>query len=108
MSAAANLADFRNLARKIVCVGRNYKDHALELKNPLPKKPILFLKGNNSLIVEGEKIRIPSGCTELHHEIELAVVIGEFFLVNLNFLGFDWRLFSFCLDGEILGVFRVV
>jgi acylpyruvate hydrolase len=74
---AVNLADFRHLARKIVCVGRNYKDHALELNNPLPKKPILFLKGNNALINEGEKIQIPPGCKELHHEVELGVVIGE-------------------------------
>lgn len=78
---AANLSEFRHLARKIVCVGRNYKDHALELKNPLPKKPILFLKGNNSLIGEGEKIRVPEGCKELHHEVELGVVISEFMLM---------------------------
>lgn len=74
---AINLADFRHIARKIVCVGRNYKDHALELNNPLPKKPILFLKGNNAFICEDEKIRLPSGCQELHHEVELGVVIGK-------------------------------
>ncbi|KJH42386.1 hypothetical protein DICVIV_11629 [Dictyocaulus viviparus] len=39
-----SLAAFRLMATKIVCVGRNYKDHALELGNPIPKKPVLFLK----------------------------------------------------------------
>ncbi|KAI6243444.1 FAA-hydrolase domain-containing protein [Aphelenchoides fujianensis] len=76
-AAAANLADFRHLARKIVCVGRNYRDHALELKNPIPKKPLLFVKTNNALIGEGEKIRIPPGCQDLHQEVELGVVIGK-------------------------------
>ncbi|KAI6170781.1 FAH family protein [Aphelenchoides bicaudatus] len=75
--SSANLADFRNLTRKIVCVGRNYKDHAQELKNPIPEKPLLFLKGNNALIGNGEKIYVPAGCKDLHHEVELAVVIGK-------------------------------
>lgn len=79
LKMTANLADFRHLARKIVCVGRNYKDHALELKNPLPKKPLLFIKSDNALIGEGEKIRVPEGCKELHHEVELGVVIGKTF-----------------------------
>lgn len=80
---AANLKDFRKICTKIVCVGRNYKDHALELKNPLPKKPILFLKGNNALIGEGQAIRVPRGCNDLHQEVELGVIIGWF---HLNFI----------------------
>ncbi|KAI6220691.1 FAA-hydrolase domain-containing protein [Aphelenchoides besseyi] len=75
--SAANLSDFRHLARKIVCVGRNYRDHALELKNPLPKKPMLFVKTSNAFVSDGEKIRIPSGCREMHQEVELGIVIGK-------------------------------
>ncbi|KAI6186069.1 FAA-hydrolase domain-containing protein [Aphelenchoides besseyi] len=83
--SAVNLFDFRHLARKIVCVGRNYRDHALELKNPLPKKPMLFVKTSNAFISDGGKIRIPSGCREMHQEVELGVVIGEFsFLIGLH------------------------
>ena len=85
VAAAADLANFRHLARKIVCVGRNYRDHALELKNPIPKKPMLFLKGNNSLIGDGETIRTPEGCKNLHQEVELALVIGAFFVVDYIF-----------------------
>ena len=46
-SDMSSLANFRNLATKIVCVGRNYKDHALELGNAIPKKPMLFVKVKN-------------------------------------------------------------
>ncbi|UMM25506.1 hypothetical protein L5515_005307 [Caenorhabditis briggsae] len=75
--SAQSLAGFRNLATKIVCVGRNYKDHALELGNAIPKKPMLFVKTVNSFIVEGEPIVAPPGCQNLHQEVELGVVIGK-------------------------------
>ena len=39
-----SLANFRNIAKKIVCVGRNYLDHAIELGNAVPQKPMLFVK----------------------------------------------------------------
>lgn len=65
------------VCRKIVCVGRNYKDHVAELNNELPTKPLLFLKPPSSLISEGEVIRIPEGCQSLHHEVELGVVINK-------------------------------
>uniref|UniRef100_A0A8R1HSX5 Oxaloacetate tautomerase FAHD1, mitochondrial n=1 Tax=Caenorhabditis japonica TaxID=281687 RepID=A0A8R1HSX5_CAEJA len=72
-----SLSGFRNLATKIVCVGRNYKDHALELGNAIPKKPMLFVKTVNSFIVEGEPIVAPPGCQNLHQEVELGVVIAK-------------------------------
>lgn len=43
----------------------------------MPSKPMMFLKPTTSYIVEGEKIKIPKGCKELHHEVELGVVIGK-------------------------------
>lgn len=65
------------VCRKIVCVGRNYKDHVAELNNDLPTKPLLFLKPPSSLLAEGEAIRIPEGCQSLHHEVELGVLINR-------------------------------
>ncbi|EPB76814.1 FAH family protein [Ancylostoma ceylanicum] len=71
------LAGFRTLGKKIVCVGRNYKDHALELGNPIPTKPLLFLKSPNAYVQEGHPIITPAGCKNLHQEVELGVVIGK-------------------------------
>jgi len=61
---------------KIVCVGRNYAEHAAELGNEVPKKPLLFLKAPSSLITEGHAIIIPGQSNQVEHEGELAVVIG--------------------------------
>jgi 2-keto-4-pentenoate hydratase/2-oxohepta-3-ene-1,7-dioic acid hydratase in catechol pathway len=62
---------------KIICLGRNYRKHAEELGNEVPEKPIIFLKPPSSLIVEGEKIILPSQSQDVHHEVELGVVIGK-------------------------------
>lgn len=50
------------------------QEHALELGNVVPKKPLLFQKSVNSYVSEGHPIIIPPGCTSLHQEVELAVV----------------------------------
>ena len=62
---------------KIVCVGRNYAEHAAELGNEVPKEPLLFLKAPSALITEGEAIIIPGQSVQVEHEGELAVVIGR-------------------------------
>ena len=62
---------------KIVCVGRNYAEHAAELGNEVPKEPLLFLKSPSALITEGEAIVIPEQSVQVEHEGELAVVIGR-------------------------------
>ncbi|MFN2453880.1 MAG: fumarylacetoacetate hydrolase family protein [Pyrinomonadaceae bacterium] len=62
---------------KIVCVGRNYKEHAAELGNPLPPEPLLFLKPPSSIIAPGEAIELPAQSDQVEHEGELAVVIGR-------------------------------
>jgi 2-keto-4-pentenoate hydratase/2-oxohepta-3-ene-1,7-dioic acid hydratase in catechol pathway len=62
---------------KIVCVGRNYRDHAAELGNPLPLEPLLFLKPPSSIIAPGEAIRIPAVSARVDFEGEIAIVIGE-------------------------------
>jgi 2-keto-4-pentenoate hydratase/2-oxohepta-3-ene-1,7-dioic acid hydratase in catechol pathway len=63
-------------ASKIVCVGRNYADHARELGNDVPTAPLLFLKAPSALILSGEPIVIPEQSDQVEHEGELAVVIG--------------------------------
>ncbi|KAI1725970.1 fumarylacetoacetate (FAA) hydrolase family domain-containing protein [Ditylenchus destructor] len=73
-----NLKDFRLIGKKIVCVGRNYRDHAAELNNPVPSKPLLFAKTTNAYVTENDgKIQIPDGCENLHFEVELGVVISK-------------------------------
>ncbi|HEV2913994.1 MAG TPA: fumarylacetoacetate hydrolase family protein [Pyrinomonadaceae bacterium] len=62
---------------KIVCVGRNYREHAAELGNPLPKEPLLFLKAPSAIIASGEKIHLPPESSQVEHEGELGVVIGR-------------------------------
>lgn len=72
----ARMANFREIGKKIVCVGRNYSEHAAELGNAVPSKPLLFLKPTSSYVSEGSAIKIPEGCNDLNHEVELGVVIG--------------------------------
>jgi 2-keto-4-pentenoate hydratase/2-oxohepta-3-ene-1,7-dioic acid hydratase in catechol pathway len=60
---------------KIVCVGRNYAEHASELGNAVPKEPLLFLKAPSSLITEKDAIIIPKQSNQVEHEGELAIVL---------------------------------
>lgn len=62
---------------KVVCVGRNYADHAAELGNEVPKEPLLFLKAPSALINNGENIVIPRQSEQVEHEGELAIVIKK-------------------------------
>jgi len=62
---------------KIVCVGRNYADHAAEMDNEIPDRPLLFLKPPNALSGHGDTVTLPAGKERIDHEAEIAVVIGE-------------------------------
>src|ERR1700678_2855268 len=62
---------------KIVCVGRNYREHAAELGNEVPAEPLLFLKAPSALLASGEAIRIPEVSQRVDFEGEIALVIGE-------------------------------
>jgi len=61
---------------KIVAIGRNYRDHAQELGNPVPEEPLLFLKPESAVIGPGEAIHLPAWAGRVDHEAELGVVIG--------------------------------
>ncbi len=77
----APLASFTLLApvrpSKIVCVGRNYRDHAAELGNEVPKQPLLFFKPPSSLLAPGGTILLPAQSQKVDFEGELALVIAK-------------------------------
>jgi 2-keto-4-pentenoate hydratase/2-oxohepta-3-ene-1,7-dioic acid hydratase in catechol pathway len=62
---------------KLVCVGRNYRAHADERDEEVPDRPLLFLKGPNTVASHRSTIRLPAGKDRLDYEAELAVIIGE-------------------------------
>ncbi|TAJ15753.1 FAA hydrolase family protein [Marinilabiliaceae bacterium JC017] len=62
---------------KILCIGRNYEDHAKELKNPLPAEPVVFSKPDSALLRNNDPFFIPDFANEFHHEIELVVKINR-------------------------------
>ncbi|RRS02126.1 fumarylacetoacetate hydrolase family protein [Glycomyces terrestris] len=72
------------LPSKVVCVGRNYAEHAAELGNEVPKEPLIFLKPSTSVIGPSEAIRLPAVSDQVEHEAELAVVIGLHGARNLD------------------------
>ena len=66
---------------KVVCVGRNYAEHAKELNNPIPTEPILFIKPESSVVRLSNDLRIPS--SDCHYEAEIAILVGAH-LCNAN------------------------
>jgi 2-keto-4-pentenoate hydratase/2-oxohepta-3-ene-1,7-dioic acid hydratase in catechol pathway len=62
---------------KIVCVGRNYRDHAKELGNEVPKEPLIFLKPPSSVVRNGEDIILPGASRQVEFEGEIGVVVGR-------------------------------
>jgi 2-keto-4-pentenoate hydratase/2-oxohepta-3-ene-1,7-dioic acid hydratase in catechol pathway len=62
---------------KIVCVGRNYIEHAKELGNEVPKEPLIFLKPPSSVVWEGEVVVLPKASSRVEHEGEIGVVVGK-------------------------------
>jgi 2-keto-4-pentenoate hydratase/2-oxohepta-3-ene-1,7-dioic acid hydratase in catechol pathway len=66
-----------DVPQKIVCVGLNYRDHAEEQGAKLPERPLLFAKWPNTLIGDGDAIRIPPVTEQVDYEAELGVVIGR-------------------------------
>ena len=71
------MASVRSACRKIVAIGRNYLDHVNELNNQVPKEPVIFIKPSTSIIIEGEAIQLPPEASEIHHEVELGIVIAK-------------------------------
>ena len=75
------LADVELLApatpSKVICVGRNYREHAAEFNNPVPEEPLLFMKPPSSIIGPGAEIHYPSLSKRVDPEAELVLIIGR-------------------------------
>ncbi|KAJ3275312.1 hypothetical protein HK104_003918 [Borealophlyctis nickersoniae] len=71
-----SLKDFVRVGRKIVAIGRNYAEHAKELGNEVPKSPMFFLKPTSSYVLQPNPVEVPKG-TNVHHEVELGLVIAK-------------------------------
>ena len=76
-SAYIKNLDEKHPIGKIVCIGRNYAKHAKELGNDVPDKPVLFLKPASVVIYSGGEVKHPVFSNELHHEVELVLLIGN-------------------------------
>jgi 2-keto-4-pentenoate hydratase/2-oxohepta-3-ene-1,7-dioic acid hydratase in catechol pathway len=64
------------LPSKVVCIGRNYADHAAEMGSEVPDEPKIFIKPSTSVVGPGANIVYPEDSTNVHHEAELAIVMG--------------------------------
>lgn len=60
---------------KIICIGRNYRDHAKELNNPVPKKPLIFMKPPSALLVNNKPLYYPEFTENLHYEAEIVLKV---------------------------------
>ena len=62
---------------KIICVGRNYSEHATELNNPVPTSPVIFMKPDTALLKDNKPFYLPSFSQNLQYELELVLKIGK-------------------------------
>jgi len=62
---------------KIICIGRNYEEHARELNNPVPEEPVFFMKPETSLVLKNRPFFYPDFTTDLHHEVEIVLKVSR-------------------------------
>jgi 2-keto-4-pentenoate hydratase/2-oxohepta-3-ene-1,7-dioic acid hydratase in catechol pathway len=62
---------------KIICIGRNYVDHAKELNNPVPAEPVVFIKPDSAILQTDKPFFIPEFTNDVHHELEVVVKINR-------------------------------
>ncbi len=62
---------------KILCLGQNYPEHAKEMRGAVPEAPVIFLKPSTALLHDGGTVLAPPATEELHHEVELVLLIGK-------------------------------
>jgi len=65
------------LPSKVVCIGKNYADHAAEMGGEAPADPVVFLKPSTSVVGPGDPVQLPRNSSRVDHEAELAIVIGR-------------------------------
>ena len=62
---------------KIICIGRNYAEHAKEMKSEVPTEPVFFMKPDTALIIRNQPFFLPDFSSEIHHEVELVLKINR-------------------------------
>lgn len=62
---------------KIICIGRNYADHAKELNNDVPEKPVFFMKPDSALVIKNRPFFYPDFSKDVHHEVEVVIKINR-------------------------------
>lgn len=62
---------------KIICIGRNYINHAIELNNQVPENPVFFMKPDSALLLNNKPFYLPEFSKEIHHEVEVVVRINR-------------------------------
>ncbi len=62
---------------KIICIGRNYAEHAKELNNAVPTEPVFFLKPDTAVLKNGSTFYLPDFSNDIHHELEIVVKISK-------------------------------
>jgi acylpyruvate hydrolase len=62
---------------KIICIGRNYVEHAKELNNPVPDEPVFFMKPDSSLLINNKPFFLPNFSKEIHHEVEIVIKLSR-------------------------------
>jgi len=62
---------------KIMCLGRNYREHAKEMQAEVPTEPVVFLKPGTALLGSGGTVRLPSFSRDVHHEVEIVILISQ-------------------------------
>ncbi len=75
-------------ANQYWCIGRNFSDHAVEMGNPIPEKPLIFLKSGGCLQI-GSELSFPNFCHEIHHELEIVLFLGEGLIPTHWTMGLD-------------------
>ncbi len=79
---------FTQVHNKVVCIGRNYSDHAKEMGAAVPKQPILFDKAISRVVKSGDVLYLKTDDHEIHHEVELGVLIGK---TGKNIVADRWK-----------------
>lgn len=62
---------------KIICIGRNYAEHAKELNNPIPEEPVFFMKPDSAILINNKPFFLPDFSDEIHHEVEIVIKINR-------------------------------
>lgn len=62
---------------KIICIGRNYSDHAKEMNSPVPEEPVIFMKPDTALLKDNAPFYYPEFTKDLHHEVEVVIRISK-------------------------------